>query len=463
MKHLRNLNKNILDLSSKERRWLMLEGSFLQQLSQSVASKNLASARRAEKFCARIHRRGHTFVQKIKSNVKLYEYMKEYRRFWSTILNQLELYDRNLTAKVANPLFGEKGKISQLLQNNHPNWDELQREVDEAYSKGVIPLLAILDSLEQYIKEQDILVESKPLVETAMEGYSAYGREVIRTSVLPETKKIVEEYLKSVFPKTYKPVTLKNLIELGLGKRFNSLEDNFKIHYWHNKKDKSSFLLSLATLFGPNYSPIQPDKALETIRKRLVGRKILSLGDDTGSFSEILQHFGCHTLGIEFDKDKVALAHTGKLSEDGRPRLDIIQGDIWELLLPESALATSLKSYKFDAIVSYALFNGGSGGEYPNEHVEDLIRNRYPELGTIDQLMGADTNFFNPLFPLLTSRFLKRHGLQLHTLVEIQYPFGLHQKLEIIFKNYPKIRRIRKEGYFTSSDVMGGSDVFYIY
>jgi hypothetical protein len=181
-------------------------------------------------------------------------------------------------------------------------------------------------------------------------------------------------------------------------------------------------VLALATLFNEGFHTIHPGNVVEDVRRLLKGKRILSLGDDTGSFTEVLQHFGCKTLGIEFDSGKVKLAHEGYLSEDRKPRTDVIQGDIWDLLIPGSKLLKTVGKYKYDAIFSKSLFNSGSGGEMPNRKLEKELKVMYEDKFRKDfsgrrtdlpPRLSGEGGFFG-LFIDITRSLLKKNGVQVH-------------------------------------------------
>jgi len=100
----------------------------------------------------------------------------------------------------------------------------------------------------------------------------------------------------------------------------------------------------------------------EQMRNSLRGKRILILGDDIGSLSNILNDYGAEACGIEYDKEKVADAHRGAFAKDGKPQTQVIQGSIWELADSDSKPFQSVtKRGPFDLIYSKAVINIGSG------------------------------------------------------------------------------------------------------
>jgi len=438
---LSKLNKKVVDVVAHEKKWIMLEASFLMKLEEAVKAKDILLAQRYEKLCARTHRREHRFVAKVFHVLEATQKVSQHAyEVFLEVEKKIKIYEKLITVKVAKPIFGEKGKISCLLWDSNINWSGLEKEVNDAYSKGVAPLLALLDELIGDLKSVEEFGSHSPFKESEMMLF-----------IIPKSRDVVERYVQSVFPKTY---TLSLALAKSAGVEHYS--SGHIPEYVHDKSSRSTMLLMLATLFNNNHSPIQPGEAIALLKKRLKGKKILSLGDDTGSLTEILQHFGCKTLGIEFDKDKVSIAHSGKLSEDERPRPDVIQGDIWELTLDDSALLKVVGKGKYDAIVSDALFNGGSGGENPRGEVESQLRSRFFYYQSrsgpnSDPLRDQNLEFWLWFFNCQTRRLLKKNGIQLHLQVEFRDDFELYKRdnePEDTFKNESELydRIVKKNG-----------------
>lgn len=199
-------------------------------------------------------------------------------------------------------------------------------------------------------------------------------------------------------------------------------------------KERGDSLIALATFLGDD-GLIEPGNPVEQIREALHGKKILNLGADSGSFTQILEHFGCETLGIEYDERMVKAARTGILSEDGEPYESVIQGDVWDLMLPESDLSERIDD-DYDAIFSRLLFNEGSGVfEVPFEKKTELYESvpeyereafSIPEVETRE--VGGETkkyiqtnrsgirltNITHLFIAKTTERYLKEEGISLH-------------------------------------------------
>ncbi|MSU55471.1 MAG: class I SAM-dependent methyltransferase [Candidatus Taylorbacteria bacterium] len=103
-------------------------------------------------------------------------------------------------------------------------------------------------------------------------------------------------------------------------------------------------------------------KPLEELKAVLSGKKILIIGDDHGSLSEILKILGADVCGVEYSKEKVDIAHSGVQAESHQPQMQVIQGDAWDLADSQAALYKEIEQHgPYDMIYSYAVLNGGSG------------------------------------------------------------------------------------------------------
>lgn len=93
-------------------------------------------------------------------------------------------------------------------------------------------------------------------------------------------------------------------------------------------------------------------------------KKILIVGDDIGSLSEVLNYLGAEAYGIESDNFYVAVAHSGLASESGKPQTQVICADMGDLQDKNKKIFKHLEKIgPFDAIYSWAVFNFGSGIE----------------------------------------------------------------------------------------------------
>ena len=112
--------------------------------------------------------------------------------------------------------------------------------------------------------------------------------------------------------------------------------------YWGNKSFCVSALYELACFTKGEI--ICGEQVVEQIKTEIQNKKILILGDDVGSFSEVLSSFGASVIGIEIDPLKIAIAHSGFFSEDGSSQDQVIAGDIADLAYPDSQLSKKLRN-----------------------------------------------------------------------------------------------------------------------
>jgi hypothetical protein len=193
-------------------------------------------------------------------------------------------------------------------------------------------------------------------------------------------------------------------------------------HYIHNKR-RAKELVFLACSLGDFKEFSSSGDKVGYISDILKGKNILSLGDDTGSLSEVLASFGAVPVGVEYDETKVKLARTGHFSEDGRPNEYVIQGDIWELVDPSSRLVKKVGGNEsFDAMISYGLFNSGSGGETPQNPSAYLAEKLRQYGAELEHDSSAFEERCFTLFMVESEHLLKSPGAQVHTSIDI-FPY----------------------------------------
>lgn len=225
-----------------------------------------------------------------------------------------------------------------------------------------------------------------------------------RIDTLYEIKKI-ETAIADRFPNTYHRTEKDN---------FQIAEEAVKTlipkSYLHDKH-RSVALYELAAF---SKGDVINEEDIDEIEVQLKDKKILILGDDTGSFSEILKSFGAKVIGIEIDKTKVAVAQSGVLSENGEPQEQVIQGDIGDLTDDASDLYKKFEQFgPFDIIYSHAVFNGGSG-------IEEAIRN-YNNKHEFRRDAIVD---FGKCLTSNLSALLNKNGFMLHDRVDLKEIFG---------------------------------------
>lgn len=102
-----------------------------------------------------------------------------------------------------------------------------------------------------------------------------------------------------------------------------------------------------------SYLAGHPLLSIEEIEQNLKGKKILVLGDSAGDGSDALIAFGAEAYGIEIDKFRVLVAHSGIISQTGAFQTQVIEGDINDLVDQNSELYKLLKEKgPFDVVFS---------------------------------------------------------------------------------------------------------------
>ncbi|MBU1126477.1 hypothetical protein KJ758_02600 [Patescibacteria group bacterium] len=177
-----------------------------------------------------------------------------------------------------------------------------------------------------------------------------------------------------------------------------------KYHLGIKREDKIYQLYYLVSCLKKG--KIDEEDPINDIKTVLDSKKLLVLGDDNGSLSEMLRFYGADAYGIEYDELAVLIAHSGILSRDGKPQTQLLSGNIGDLSLEQSELIEKLQKLgPFDTIMSHAVFNTGSG-------IEDAIHFIDDPQEMIDMLWKN----INDL--------LDEDGIQLHTNVDMPEAFS---------------------------------------
>jgi len=271
--------------------------------------------------------------------------------------------------------------------------------------------------------------------------------------VQPADIATLNNWLQRRFPETYsedgKSEALQERIEEAIIKNpelITVFNQNLLSPYLHRKRrgeEVASLVVLLETLAGEK----PQDDIIARAKSVLSGKRVLSLGDDSGSLTEVLRSFGAETLGVEYSAYFVTLGQRGVLSEKREPQ-PIIQGDIWELPLPKTKITQeALRKGPYDLIVSCNLFDLGSGGEMPRKLPEGrTLRNAL--LNYIPNARKLFGETFNPPEDLITaepsepverawfqiyiagmnySPLLTKRGVQLHLHTQFSTAIGASQ------------------------------------
>ena len=230
------------------------------------------------------------------------------------------------------------------------------------------------------------------------------------------------------------------VIEGELSKRGTTA--NFsKFEQLKDKEEQSHQLYYIASVFkGGRLDENDPSLDIKTA---LQGKKILVLGDDIGSLSEMLNLYGADAYGVEYDKFKILVAHSGRLAESGQPQTQVIEGNVSELFSSsDTSLLARLKQLgQFDMIFTDNLLNEGSG-------IEAAIDLRF--MGVLpDESLWAKWRASGRKGLAPPERFqhncrtlLKPEGMQLHLRTDIwgAFPRDLEER---IGKELPKEEVVR--------------------
>lgn len=205
---------------------------------------------------------------------------------------------------------------------------------------------------------------------------------------------LTREFLAKNFPEV--------ITELDQGVGYGNDDPRAEKYYFINRKVRRSKELYLVSSFLKG-SALESGDPVGELREILKNRKILVLGDDTGSFSEVLQRYGVEAYGIEFDPLRVAVGHMGIVAEDGQPQTQLMRGNIKDIADPTSELFQTLQEKgPFDVIFSTGVFNSGSG-------VEAALNDR---------------NFDPVRFHLNCDSLLKDSGFEMHCDIDMHENFS---------------------------------------
>lgn len=230
-------------------------------------------------------------------------------------------------------------------------------------------------------------------------------------------------------------------IEEELSKR-STTADFSKFEQLKDKEEQSHQLYYIASVFkGDRLDENDPSLYIKTA---LQGKKILVLGDDIGSLSEMLKFYGADAYGVEYDKFKVLVAHAGLLAENGQPQTQVIEGDVRELFSSSDApLLKKLNQLgQFDMIFTDNLFNEGSGIEVA---LDLRYQSQYPDESLWTKAWARKKGLIPPeQFQYNCRTLLNPEGMQLHLRTDITgaFPQDLTQKIHRELPNEEVVRAI---------------------
>lgn len=231
--------------------------------------------------------------------------------------------------------------------------------------------------------------------------------------------------------------------------------------------------------------PLEQSETIADVLKSLRGKRVLVLGDDTGSLSELLRHYGAESYGIEKDRFKLLIARSGILSLNGQPQEQTFEGSIGDFF--ENETTPLLKRLKelgpFDMIVSDYVFNNGSGIEEEpivktlnqasrklsgplKEIKSDFLENPVPSpwdawdaSSTRAKAEAAETyNKMTKKFRENCDNLLNDNGLQLHLRVDERHIFDMRHVDALTEPSMivvPKNEQLRKRPKKISTGISG--------
>lgn len=276
--------------------------------------------------------------------------------------------------------------------------------------------------------------QADPIIRERMEKLSQHQLEILWDAILPHNQ---IEYARKKWNERGDRIR-----EIIATKLVNIIGATYRPHHSHNMNPFEKIYNLASLLKGDILDDINP---LEDVKKVLRGKKILVLGDEIGTLSQVLNTFGAEAYGIEYDPRVVALAHSGILAENLVPQTQVIEGNLWKLGDRESEFYKQISEKgPFDVIFSSAVFNDGSGfpegahhkysGKYP-KYFEEKNRGEF----TSQEGWQAAANWDRFLVSLAS--LVKPTGLNIHQHVEFHTLYGsmvireLSKKLDELAKS----------------------------
>ncbi|RIL00878.1 MAG: hypothetical protein DCC75_13795 [Proteobacteria bacterium] len=206
--------------------------------------------------------------------------------------------------------------------------------------------------------------------------------DTFRNPTILKAAALVDTYLQEVYPRYFHgpsyaeiakmrllygwndPANLtKSVIDLLLARKYPQSACGI-----FGNRRRGLDLLMTAAVLAERAEPGLTGAPMDYLKERLRGKSILVLGDDVGSFSQILRmEFGADALGVEVDPVKIRIAQKGLLSDKPDPRNYVLHGDCLDLGDRSSSLSSRLAGKSFDMIFSFYLFCRGSGVEHNSQ------------------------------------------------------------------------------------------------
>jgi hypothetical protein len=230
------------------------------------------------------------------------------------------------------------------------------------------------------------------------------------------------------------------VVETELSKR-GTTSDFSKFEQLKDKEEQSHQLYYIASVFKGGH--LDRNDPGSDIRSALQGKRILVLGDDIGSLSEILSFYGATACGVEYDKFKILVAHSGLLAENGQPQTQVMEGDVGDLFKSSATplMARLNQIDQFDMIFTDNLLNEGSGLELL---ISQYYMSQYPNESLWAKWIAGGRKGLAPpeWFQSNCKALLKTEGVQLHLRVDIpgSFPRKLQERMR---KELPKEEVVR--------------------
>ncbi len=139
------MRNKILNLVKTEREEVLLFGKWIQLLKKAVSRRDKRSIGRFQRRAERVLKRVYRFQEELLKVVG-----DEHQRLdTQNLLHKVSIYVRRMEEEFANPLIGERGTIPILLKETPTDWEKVEEEIENLYSKDIAPLSLLVKEIEK--------------------------------------------------------------------------------------------------------------------------------------------------------------------------------------------------------------------------------------------------------------------------------------------------------------------------
>jgi hypothetical protein len=136
-----------------EKKFLILEGKELKYMKQLAKRKNIKALRKKESRAARYEKTPPKFESRtVKDLNYLGKLIPEYKEKIQDLIKKLSIYNNELISQISRPIFFGAGSIYKLINKGAPNWNKIEKVLDDTYKKDLTRLMATLNEAYEVLK-----------------------------------------------------------------------------------------------------------------------------------------------------------------------------------------------------------------------------------------------------------------------------------------------------------------------